>query len=61
LSLLEPCLPQLVHSRVFLQDETNCLVWPVVFVYPEYKIMDYIQQFSEQDRYKHHFQCEEQF
>lgn len=49
--MLEPCLPQLVHSRVFIQDETNCLVWPVVFVYPEYKIMDYIQQFSEQDRY----------
>ncbi|VEN33913.1 unnamed protein product [Callosobruchus maculatus] len=46
LEKLEPCFPQLVHHRVHM-DENNCLVWPVVFVYPEYKIMDYIQQFHE--------------
>nr|CAH7749184.1 unnamed protein product [Callosobruchus chinensis] len=46
LEKLEPCFPQLVHHRVHV-DENNHLVWPVVFVYPEYKVMDYIQQFHE--------------
>ncbi|XP_057658120.1 DNA polymerase interacting tetratricopeptide repeat-containing, protein of 47 kDa [Diorhabda carinulata] len=46
LDKLEPHFPQLVHNRVHL-DETGTLVWPVVFVYPEYKIMDYIQEFDE--------------
>ncbi|XP_072382348.1 DNA polymerase interacting tetratricopeptide repeat-containing, protein of 47 kDa [Diabrotica undecimpunctata] len=46
LDKLEPCFPQLVHNRVYL-DENSILVWPVVFIYPEYKIMDYIQEFSE--------------
>ncbi|CAH1117980.1 unnamed protein product [Phaedon cochleariae] len=47
---LEPHFPQLVHNRVFL-DESNSLVWPVVFFYPEYKIMDYIQHFSEHTKF----------
>ncbi|KAJ8956073.1 hypothetical protein NQ318_016525 [Aromia moschata] len=46
LKKLEPCFPELMHNRVFLDSEYN-LVWPVAFVYPEYKIMDYIQQFNE--------------
>ncbi|CAG9770774.1 unnamed protein product [Ceutorhynchus assimilis] len=49
LSKLEPCFPELVHNRVNIDNETNCLIWPVALVYPEYKIMDYIQQFNEQD------------
>ncbi|XP_050311726.1 DNA polymerase interacting tetratricopeptide repeat-containing, protein of 47 kDa [Anthonomus grandis grandis] len=49
LSKLEPCFPELAQNRVFLCQITGCLVWPVVFVYPEYKIMDYLQQFSEID------------
>lgn len=47
LSHLEPCFPELVNSRVYLDDQENVLIWPVVLVYPEYKIMDYIQQFPE--------------
>ncbi|XP_076254698.1 DNA polymerase interacting tpr containing protein of 47kD isoform X2 [Rhynchophorus ferrugineus] len=47
LSLLEPCFPQLANCRVSLDTDSNLLIWPVVFVYPEYKIMDYIQQFPE--------------
>ncbi|CAH2002106.1 unnamed protein product [Acanthoscelides obtectus] len=46
LEKLEPCFPQLIHNRVNL-DEYNHLIWPVVFIYPEYKIMDYIQEFHE--------------
>nr|XP_023030446.1 tetratricopeptide repeat protein 4 isoform X1 [Leptinotarsa decemlineata] len=44
---LEPHFPELVNNRVFL-NESNNLVWPIVFVYPEYKIMDYVQQFNEE-------------
>ncbi|XP_018565306.1 tetratricopeptide repeat protein 4 [Anoplophora glabripennis] len=50
---LEPCFPELMHNRVFL-DPSSTLVWPVVFVYPEYKIMDYIQQFSEKQTFSEH-------
>ncbi|KAJ8910500.1 hypothetical protein NQ315_012347 [Exocentrus adspersus] len=47
---LEPCFPELMHNRVYL-DASMSLVWPVVLVYPEYKIMDYIQQFSENEKF----------
>lgn len=50
LDKLEPHIPQLVHNRVHL-DEAGTLVWPVVFVYPEYKIMDYIQEFNENQKF----------
>ncbi|KAL1501318.1 hypothetical protein ABEB36_006661 [Hypothenemus hampei] len=49
LSKLEPCFPELVQNRVHLDEEQNCLVWPVAFVYPEYRIMDYIQEFRDSD------------
>lgn len=42
----EPIFPQLMGHRVHL-DSNNCLVWPVVFVYPEYKVMDFVQEFNE--------------
>lgn len=47
LSKLEPQFPELFNSRVHV-NEKNDLVWPVIFFYPEYKIMDYIQHFNEQ-------------
>ncbi|XP_066257763.1 DNA polymerase interacting tetratricopeptide repeat-containing, protein of 47 kDa [Euwallacea similis] len=49
LSQLEPYFPKLAQHRVSLNKESNSLMWPVVFVYPEYKIMDYIQRFDEHD------------
>ncbi|CAH1111774.1 unnamed protein product [Psylliodes chrysocephalus] len=55
LDKLEPHFPQLVHNRVFL-DENNNLIWPVVFVYPEYKIMDYIQEFNEKKTFSELFE-----
>ncbi|KAH1011063.1 DNA polymerase interacting tetratricopeptide repeat-containing, protein of 47 kDa isoform X2 [Dendroctonus ponderosae] len=51
LSKLEPCFPELANQRVYLNRETNCLVWPVVLVYPEYKIMDYIKEFADEDSF----------
>lgn len=46
---LQPVLPQLEAHRVHL-DEQKQLVWPVVFMYPEYKIMDFIQEFCEAEK-----------
>lgn len=46
LEQLDPYFPQLIHNRVHL-DDTGELVWPVILVYPEYQIMDYIQEFKE--------------
>lgn len=46
LETLEPHLPQLIHNRVHF-DEGGDLVWPAILVYPEYKVMDYIQEFKE--------------
>ncbi|XP_066148808.1 DNA polymerase interacting tetratricopeptide repeat-containing, protein of 47 kDa [Euwallacea fornicatus] len=54
LSQLEPYFPELAQYKVSLNKESNSLVWPVVFVYPEYKIMDYVQQFNEHDSISEH-------
>lgn len=45
---LEVHFPALVDSKVHL-DEKNNLVWPVVFLYPEYQTMDFVQSFPEND------------
>lgn len=45
---LEPVLPQLQGHRVHLNEEKK-LVWPVVFMYPEYKIMDCLREFCEDE------------
>ncbi|KAJ3652544.1 hypothetical protein Zmor_018499 [Zophobas morio] len=47
---LEPHFPQLFDKRVSI-DENERLVWPVIFFYPEYKIMDYIQEFNEENTF----------
>lgn len=46
---LKPVLPQLADFRVRLNEE-NKLVWPVAFMYPEYKVMDFVQQFCEDEK-----------
>ncbi|KAJ8973926.1 hypothetical protein NQ317_001132 [Molorchus minor] len=45
--------PELMQNRVFLNAGNN-LVWPVAFVYPEYKIMDYIKQFIDNETFDDH-------
>lgn len=47
-----PVLPQLQDHTVHF-DENGKLVWPVVFMYPEYKVMDFIQEFVEDQRFSH--------
>ncbi|XP_060533538.1 DNA polymerase interacting tetratricopeptide repeat-containing, protein of 47 kDa [Cylas formicarius] len=54
LSQLEPCFPELVNHRVYLDEGTNSLIWPVALVYPEYKVIDYIEEFSENHRIVDH-------
>lgn len=46
---LVPVLPQL-RDHVVHFNEDGKLVWPVVFMYPEYKVMDFIQGFAEDER-----------
>lgn len=48
LSELQPVLPQLEQHHVHLNEEKR-LVWPVAFMYPEYKIMDFVQEFCEDE------------
>nr|XP_015211277.1 PREDICTED: tetratricopeptide repeat protein 4 isoform X2 [Lepisosteus oculatus] len=40
-------------ARVFL-DEQQCLHWPVLFLYPEYRQTDFISAFSESARFVDH-------
>lgn len=49
LDILRPVADQLEGAQVHLDEETGQLVWPVVLVYPEFGIMDFLRTFSEQD------------
>lgn len=46
---LEPILPQLQGHRVHFDEGRKRLIWPVVFMYPEFKIMDCLQEFAEDE------------
>lgn len=48
LSDLEPQFPEAVRSHVQI-DENGRLIWPVIFMYPEYKLTDFIQAFHEDE------------
>ncbi|XP_068238262.1 tetratricopeptide repeat protein 4-like [Palaemon carinicauda] len=48
LSDLEPCHPVAQGSCVHF-GENGELLWPVMFIYPEYQETDFIQEFSEND------------
>merc|ERR1719219_3043294 len=50
---LEPSHPAAVQCRVHI-DEAGCLVWPVMFIYPEYHQTDFIQQFNETSLFSEH-------
>ena len=45
LSSIEPCHPAAIGKRVHLVGDS--LVWPVLFLYPEYGETDFIQEFHE--------------
>jgi hypothetical protein len=46
MSALEPCSPMVAQGRVHL-DDSGSLVWPVMFLYPEYQVTDLVQEFHE--------------
>lgn len=49
LSSIEPSHPAAVGKRVHLVGDS--LVWPVLFLYPEYGETDFVQEFHEDDRF----------
>ena len=53
LSDLEPHHPAASLKRVHL-DEDNKLVWPVLFLYPEFGETDFIEEFRENDYFWSH-------
>ncbi|KAK2725236.1 hypothetical protein QYM36_001623, partial [Artemia franciscana] len=51
---LEPCHPAAINKGVHLEGET--LVWPVLFMYPEYGETDFIAEFHENTTFQDHLQ-----
>ena len=54
LSDLEPCHPAALHKKVHVEE--NILVWPVLFLYPEFGETDFIEEFRETDRFFDHLE-----
>ncbi|CAH0390036.1 unnamed protein product [Bemisia tabaci] len=52
MSQLEPCFPEVVQKTVHFENDR--LVWPVIFLYPEYGTTDFIQEFHEDSRFEDH-------
>lgn len=42
---IETHFPEAIHRPVHLVD--GRLVWPVIFLYPEYETTDFVQEFHE--------------
>ena len=53
LSTIEPCHPAALGKRVHLVDDF--LIWPVLFLYPEFGETDFIQEFHEESTYSMQF------
>lgn len=53
MSALEPNSPMVAQGRVHLDDKGS-LVWPVMFLYPEYQVTDFIQEFHEDETFSQH-------
>lgn len=51
---VEPCHPAAVGKRVHLVNDS--LVWPVLFLYPEFGETDFIQEFHEDSSFSEHLQ-----
>jgi len=54
LSSIEPCHPAAHGKRVHLVNDS--LVWPVLFLYPEFGETDFIQEFHEDSSFSEHLQ-----
>lgn len=57
LDALEPTFPAAVNKRVHFAEETgnnSTLVWPVLFIYPEFGETDFIEQFQEDQVFSDH-------
>jgi len=52
LSSIEPCHPAALGKRVHLVNES--LIWPVLFLYPEFGETDFIQEFHEDSSFAEH-------
>ncbi|CAI2181091.1 17447_t:CDS:2 [Funneliformis geosporum] len=46
----------LIEKSVRLDKETNNLIWPVIFSYPEYKESDFIESFNEEETFLKHLE-----
>lgn len=55
---LEPTHPAALNKRVHLiqEDSDTLLVWPVLFLYPEFGETDFIQEFVESQRFSDHLE-----
>jgi len=54
---LEPSHPAALNKRVHLdQDQGQYLVWPVLFLYPEFGETDFIQEFVENQTFADHLE-----
>ncbi|KAK4878437.1 hypothetical protein RN001_010943 [Aquatica leii] len=51
---LKPQVPELADHMVHLNEDK--LVWPVIFTYPEYRVMDFIQEFQDDDCFYMHLE-----
>ena len=53
---LEPSHPAALNNRVHLDGDGQYLIWPVLFMYPEFGETDFIQEFTENQTYADHFE-----
>lgn len=53
MAALEPSTPILAQGHVHL-DEKGSLVWPVMFLYPEYQVTDLVQEYCEDTTFSQH-------
>jgi len=56
LSDLEPCHPAAVQNPVHLDSNTGELVFPVLFLYPEFGETDFIEEFRESEALQQHIE-----
>jgi len=56
LSDLEPCHPGALHNPVHIDQKTGELVFPVLFLYPEFGETDFIEEFKESETLEAHLE-----
>lgn len=56
LSDVEPCHPAALHKPVHVDPSTGELVFPVLFLYPEFGETDFIEEFRESETLGDHIQ-----